>query len=88
MLTWRQYQVPVLAMASQHPMPRRLGPVLQLLLPSAFEVLPAAYTIQRAVLAGLLVGIGSAMGSGCTSGAEQGGATIGFTALQTMGVSK
>ncbi|GAB4819197.1 hypothetical protein N2152v2_006243 [Parachlorella kessleri] len=44
------------------------GFALQLLLPSAFETLPAAYTIQRAVLAGLLVGIGAAMGSGYTSG--------------------
>lgn len=37
-------------------------------LPGAFEVLPATYTMQRALLGGLLVGLGSALGNGCTSG--------------------
>lgn len=44
------------------------GFALQFILPSAFEVLPAVYTYQRAIAAGLLVGVGTAMGSGCTSG--------------------
>lgn len=42
------------------------GFALQLLHPAAFEALPAAYTLQRALLAGLLVGLGSAMSPGCT----------------------
>ncbi|GLI62252.1 hypothetical protein VaNZ11_004857 [Volvox africanus] len=37
-------------------------------LPGAFEVLPQTFTVWRAVLAGLLVGVGSSMGNGCTSG--------------------
>jgi uncharacterized membrane protein YedE/YeeE len=36
------------------------------LLPAAFEALPAAYSPQRAALAGLLVGVGTARGTGCT----------------------
>lgn len=44
------------------------GLLLRTLLPSAFEVLPPAFTLQRAVLAGLLVGLGTSRGSGCTSG--------------------
>lgn len=40
------------------------GAALQLLLPTAFEALPAAYSLQRAILAGLLVGVGTSMGSG------------------------
>ena len=42
------------------------GLVLHGLLPAAFEALPAAYSMQRAVLAGLLVGLGTARGTGCT----------------------
>ncbi|GLC36551.1 hypothetical protein PLESTM_000459200 [Pleodorina starrii] len=38
------------------------------LLPGAFEVLPQSFPIWRAALAGLLVGFGSALGNGCTSG--------------------
>ncbi|KAK9809136.1 hypothetical protein WJX72_009930 [[Myrmecia] bisecta] len=37
-------------------------------MPSALEQLPATYSLQRAVAAGLLVGVGSSMGNGCTSG--------------------
>lgn len=44
------------------------GLALRSLLPGAFEVLPASYTLTRAILAGLLVGLGTARGSGCTSG--------------------
>lgn len=44
------------------------GFALRGLLPTAFELLPAAYTLQRATLAGLLVGLGTSRGSGCTSG--------------------
>lgn len=44
------------------------GFALQGLLPSAFEAFPAGYTLSRALLAGLLVGLGTARGSGCTSG--------------------
>lgn len=44
------------------------GIALRFLLPTAFEVLPAAYSTQRAIVAGLLIGVGTAMGSGCTSG--------------------
>lgn len=36
--------------------------------PSAFDVLPASYTVSRAALGGLLVGLGASMGNGCTSG--------------------
>jgi hypothetical protein len=36
--------------------------------PGAFDVLPATYTIPRAVLGGLLVGSGATLGNGCTSG--------------------
>lgn len=36
--------------------------------PSAFDVLPASFTVARAALGGLLVGLGSALGNGCTSG--------------------
>lgn len=38
------------------------------LLPSAFEAMPVSYTFARAVVSGLLVGFGTAMGNGCTSG--------------------
>ncbi|GFR50741.1 hypothetical protein Agub_g13007, partial [Astrephomene gubernaculifera] len=38
------------------------------MLPSAFETLPASFPVWRAALAGLLVGVGSSMGNGCTSG--------------------
>lgn len=44
------------------------GFALQGLLPTAFEAFPAGYTLSRALLAGLLVGLGTARGSGCTSG--------------------
>ncbi|PSC71021.1 dynein intermediate chain axonemal isoform B [Micractinium conductrix] len=44
------------------------GAVLRSLLPTAFEAFPAEYTLWRALLAGLLVGLGTARGSGCTSG--------------------
>ncbi|KAI8476831.1 MAG: hypothetical protein J3K34DRAFT_399589 [Monoraphidium minutum] len=36
--------------------------------PAAFDVLPASFTVARAALGGLLVGLGAAMGNGCTSG--------------------
>lgn len=42
------------------------GFALQGLLPTAFEAFPAGYTLSRALLAGLLVGLGTARGSGCT----------------------
>lgn len=38
------------------------------LFPGSFDVLPASYTLQRAVTGGVLVGAGAAMGNGCTSG--------------------
>lgn len=38
------------------------------ILPSAFDTLPASYSLARALIAGLLVGAGSALGNGCTSG--------------------
>ncbi|CAG9463139.1 unnamed protein product [Pedinophyceae sp. YPF-701] len=42
---------------------------IKLLGPASFiDALPASFTIERAVLAGSLVGLGSAMGNGCTSG--------------------
>lgn len=44
------------------------GLLLRTLLPTTFEVFPEAYTLPRAVVAGLLVGLGTARGSGCTSG--------------------
>lgn len=44
------------------------GLFLRAVLPGAFEAIPAAYTLQRAALAGVLVGIGTSRGSGCTSG--------------------
>lgn len=44
------------------------GFALRALLPGAFEIFPEAYTLPRAALAGLLVGLGTARGSGCTSG--------------------
>lgn len=45
------------------------GALLAKLLPSAFATaFPATFTTTRAVVAGLLVGAGSSMGSGCTSG--------------------
>eukprot|EP01025_Chloroclados_australasicus_P022749 TRINITY_DN2332_c1_g2_i1.p1 TRINITY_DN2332_c1_g2~~TRINITY_DN2332_c1_g2_i1.p1 ORF type:complete len:471 (+),score=45.89 TRINITY_DN2332_c1_g2_i1:142-1413(+) len=37
-------------------------------MPTAFDALPATFTNQRAAVAGLLVGLGSAIGNGCTSG--------------------
>jgi uncharacterized membrane protein YedE/YeeE len=36
--------------------------------PQAFDVLPQSYTVGRAALGGALVGVGSSMGNGCTSG--------------------
>lgn len=36
--------------------------------PNAFELLPPTYTMTRAVIGGLLVGLGAALGNGCTSG--------------------
>jgi hypothetical protein len=36
--------------------------------PDAFDVLPATFTVTRAALGGLLVGVGAAIGNGCTSG--------------------
>jgi uncharacterized membrane protein YedE/YeeE len=36
--------------------------------PSAFDILPASYTMIRAVVGGLLVGFGSSLGNGCTMG--------------------
>eukprot|EP00242_Pyramimonas_sp_CCMP2087_P007096 CAMPEP_0198200898 /NCGR_PEP_ID=MMETSP1445-20131203/3792_1 /TAXON_ID=36898 /ORGANISM="Pyramimonas sp., Strain CCMP2087" /LENGTH=351 /DNA_ID=CAMNT_0043871065 /DNA_START=328 /DNA_END=1383 /DNA_ORIENTATION=+ len=39
-----------------------------LLPPTAFDVIPATYTMERAVFGAFLVGIGSAIGNGCTSG--------------------
>jgi uncharacterized membrane protein YedE/YeeE len=42
--------------------------LLSLLLPSAFDTLPATFTLRRAVMSGILVGMGSSMGNGCTSG--------------------
>lgn len=44
------------------------GALLLRLLPSAFSALPPTFTTTRAVVAGLLVGVGTSMGSGCTSG--------------------
>lgn len=44
------------------------GLLLRAALPAAFEAFPAAYTVQRAAAAGLLVGLGTSRGSGCTSG--------------------
>ena len=44
------------------------GVVGTLYLPSAFDSLPESYTLKRAILSGLLVGAGSALGNGCTSG--------------------
>jgi uncharacterized membrane protein YedE/YeeE len=36
--------------------------------PSAFDDLPASYTLTRAAVGGLLVGFGSSLGNGCTMG--------------------
>ena len=44
------------------------GFLLHALLPGAFEAFPEAYSLPRAAVAGLLVGWGTARGSGCTSG--------------------
>ena len=45
------------------------GALLLNLLPSAFTAaFPATFTTTRAVAAGLLIGVGTSMGSGCTSG--------------------
>lgn len=41
---------------------------LALLVPSAFQSLPPSYSFGRAVVGGALVGFGSALGNGCTSG--------------------
>ena len=41
---------------------------LSLTTPSAFQALPASYTLTRAALAGTAVGAGSALARGCTSG--------------------
>lgn len=41
---------------------------LAVYLPSCFTVLPSSYTTERALIGGLLVGIGTGMGNGCTSG--------------------
>lgn len=40
----------------------------QQFMPGSIQVLPESYTLLRAALAGLLVGYGTALGSGCTSG--------------------
>lgn len=40
------------------------GLALRFLFPAAFEPFPAAYTLSRALLAGLLVGVGTSLGSG------------------------
>jgi len=45
-----------------------LGPILYLVLFGAFPQVSIAASLPLAVLAGLLVGFGSRMGSGCTSG--------------------
>lgn len=37
-------------------------------IPDAFDELPSTYTVARAALGGLLVGVGASMGNGCTSG--------------------
>lgn len=44
------------------------GVLLSIMLPTAFETLPATFSVGRAALGGLLVGLGSAFGNGCTSG--------------------
>ena len=44
---------------------------LSLLLPGSFAALPATYSYTRAITGGLLVGLGAAMGNGCTSGHGQ-----------------
>uniref|UniRef100_A0A7S0VCB4 Sulphur transport domain-containing protein n=1 Tax=Polytomella parva TaxID=51329 RepID=A0A7S0VCB4_9CHLO len=44
------------------------GLALSHYLPSAFEVLPETYTVSRATVGGFLVGLGAALGNGCTSG--------------------
>jgi uncharacterized protein len=41
---------------------------LPALIPGALQALPPAYTTGRALAAGALVGVGSALGGGCTSG--------------------
>jgi len=38
------------------------------MLPDAFDKIPATYTIGRAAIGALMVGLGSAIGNGCTSG--------------------
>ncbi|KAG2449434.1 hypothetical protein HYH02_005581 [Chlamydomonas schloesseri] len=42
--------------------------VLSSIFPAAFEMIPGSFPLWRASLAGLLVGLGAAMGNGCTSG--------------------
>lgn len=44
------------------------GLIATQILPSAFDTLPASYSLARAIVAGLMVGAGSALGNGCTSG--------------------
>ena len=41
---------------------------MQAAVPGCLEVLPATYSMGRAILAGLMVGAGTALGNGCTSG--------------------
>jgi hypothetical protein len=36
--------------------------------PGAFDVLPATFSVARAAVGGLLVGLGASIGNGCTSG--------------------
>lgn len=46
-----------------------LGAVIAgVITPGAFDVLPASFTVERAALGGLLVGLGASLGNGCTSG--------------------
>ena len=44
------------------------GVALTALYPAAFEAFPAAISLQRYVASGLLVGVGTSLGNGCTSG--------------------
>lgn len=44
------------------------GAVLRRVLPGSLENLPGSYSFSRAILAGLLVGAGTGIGNGCTSG--------------------
>lgn len=44
------------------------GVLVARLMPASLDILPATFTIPRAVGAGLMVGAGAALGNGCTSG--------------------